>query len=340
MRGLCFSLVAGFCAAFAGCGDDTECLLDSDCADLFQICLEDECVPRGTSLDGGPLDEGGVRDAGDSGGRDAQVDAGPTVVRSGQVTATQTPTGDAATTPRVVSASFSETVVDGADGPCTVETMDGCTINDCFFPAPPMDDAGMPDAGPPPDAGMPVFPHAGLISVDGDTNDVLLTAGADGIYPTASGMGQVWSADTAVAVNATGDTVPAFSASLTGPSQSMITSPSFMTPPVTVSRAAELTLMWSGGGGTVETRISNSETMAEGTWNVSIECDFDADAGTGTIAAAVLGRVPAGDSASLSVSNVAEQRPDVEGWDVSVRLAVPATLDTGAIATTIITLSD
>ncbi len=53
------------------CGNGAECVIDSDCADFSQVCLEQKCVPPGTTLDGG-----GASDAGPQADGGAKPDAG------------------------------------------------------------------------------------------------------------------------------------------------------------------------------------------------------------------------------------------------------------------------
>ena len=324
------ALLACLCV-WAGCGDDQECALDTDC-ELFQICVAERCVARGTSRDagareGGPGDGGGL----DSGGLDAAVDGGPDVTRTGSIDVTQTPIPMAEPS-HVVSATFTETTGASASA-CTQTTMDGCVLSDCFFPTP------AADAGMPVDAGMPTFPSAGTVLVDGDPIDVMIEPQADGTYPPASGMGQIWAAGADVVVSAAGADVPAFSSTLVGPSASMVDSPSFATPPVMVDRAMPLTFTWAGGSGTVQAQVANSMAGMEGTQSVSLVCTFDAAANTGTIPSALLEMVPTGDAATFTVKNVVEGLPDVAGWTVTVRLSTPGRLDNGAPASTI-TLTD
>jgi hypothetical protein len=313
-----------------GCGDDQECALDTDC-DLFQICVAERCVARGTRTDGGSS-EAGPSDAGgdDGGGLDAAVDAGPTVTRAGAVYVTQTPIPMLEPN-HLVSATFTETT--GTATACTETTMGSCTLRDCFFPMAPA------DAGMPVDAGMPTFPSAGPILVDGDPTDVMLTPEANGTYPAASGTGQIWGDGAMVAVTADGADVPAFSSTLVGPSGSSVGSPSFMTPPVMIDRAMPFTLTWSGGSGTMQGQLVNNVIDATGTQTVIILCSFDAAAGTGTIPAELLEQVPTGDAAAFLVNNVVDGLPDVTGWTVTVRLTTPAQLDNGSSGATV-TLTD
>lgn len=60
--------------ALAACDGGGGCVIDSDCADFTQVCLEQRCVPRGTTLDAGRRDAGATPDAG--GERDAGRDSG------------------------------------------------------------------------------------------------------------------------------------------------------------------------------------------------------------------------------------------------------------------------
>ena len=322
---------AVFVLAIAGCGDDQECALDTDC-DLFQICLAERCVARGTRVDGGGLDAA-PRDGGDGdgGGLDAAVDGGPAVSRTGAVYVTQTPIPMLEPN-HLASATFTETV-GVPDTGCTETTMGPCTLRDCFFATPPA------DAGMPVDAGMPTFPSAGTILVDGDPMDVTLAPEPDGNYFAVSGSGQIWGDDTMVTVGAEGADVPAFSSTLVGPRGSSVDSPTFMTPPIMIDRAMPLTFTWAGGSGTMQGQLVNNVVDAAGTQTVIVLCSFDAAAGTGTIPAELLEQVPTGDAAAFSVSNIVEGLPDVAGWTITVRLSTPAQLDNGSSGATV-TLTD
>lgn len=61
--------------ALAACDGGGGCVIDSDCADFTQVCLEQRCVPRGTTIDASRIDAGATPDAG--GERDAGRDSGP-----------------------------------------------------------------------------------------------------------------------------------------------------------------------------------------------------------------------------------------------------------------------
>ncbi len=329
----------------AGCGDDPECVIDTDCPDLFDRCEDRRCVPRG-ARDAGPDGsvDAGPRDAGADAGLDGGADAGPSERRRGTVVARQTPTpSDPGSSAHALSASFRIDPGDDDGSDCTFMTMDGCDISDCFVPAPPAD-AGVPvDAGAEPDAGVVEAPHAGTIVFDGDAMDLVLSPGADGTYATTTGTGLLWSAGGTVSIMATGSTVPTFSQSFTGPSQASITAPSFMTSPLMIDRAGALTLTWAEGAtGTIEARITHSESTAEGTRSVAVACGFDPAAGaSGTIPSAVLERIPTGPGGSLAVRSIATALVEPgDDWQVTVELRSVALADTGGPANISITVVD
>lgn len=326
-----------FCLGMvAACGDDPECLIDSDCPELFHICQSDQCVPRG-ALDAG-LDGAGLDATVADGGMDAAVDAGPEDQRLGTVVASQTPVAaDPPSSPHHLTASF--VVVDEGAG-CATMDMGGCRITECLIAAPPAD-AGAADAGAA-DAGIVVAPHAGAISVVADVS-LTATPGADGVYPAVTGNGLLWSTGAAVTVSGEGADVPAFSSSLEGPGQATVTTPSFMMLPLMIDRASDFTVGWADGAtGTVEVMLWNQEPTATGTRSVSAKCGFDAASGTsGVVPAAVLERIPTGPGGAIAIRSVAGELVEPGGgWQVTVEIQTTAVADTGSAASGSVTVID
>lgn len=329
-------LIAAGAVLVWGCADDTECVIDTDCPNLFDRCEANRCVPRGARDAGvdGAVDAN-VPDAGDAGPEpDGGLDGGPPEVRTGTIVARQTPLAEPGTSPHSLSASFA---IGATGAECTTTTMDACEVQDCLDPAPPAD-AGVPmDAGPVPDAGVMPAPNAGTIVFDGDAMDiVLLPDGTTGLYAGTSGTGLLWNADGPVRLTALGDTVPGFMQAMTGPAQLSITAPSFTTSPLTIDRAGDFTVNWSAAiTATLVVRLTNRETITEGTRTVTVQCAFDAAAGTtATIPSAVLEHVPVGTAGSLEIRS--ETRALVEpgdNWEVTIQLLSVARADTGTGAT-------
>lgn len=326
-----------FClGVLAGCGGDPECLIDSDCADPFQICQSDRCVPRGGEDAG--LDGGGRDATVAEGGADGAVDAGPDEQRLGTIVASQTPVAaDPPSSPHQLTSSF-VVVEDG--GSCTTTDAGDCQVTHCLIAAPPAD-AGAADAGAA-DAGVVVAPHAGAVTVVGDVS-LTATPAADGTYPAVTGNGLLWSAGAAVTVSAEGADVPAFSSALAGPAQATVVAPSFMAVPLMIDRATDFTVGWADGAtGTVEVVLSNQEPTAMGTRSVSAECGFDASAGTsGVVPSAVLEQIPTGPGGAIAIRTVdgALVEPG-GGWQVTVEIRTTAVADTGSAASASVTIID
>ncbi|MCZ7680405.1 MAG: hypothetical protein M5U28_17215 [Sandaracinaceae bacterium] len=74
MQRVCLALAFALALpVLAACDGGGGCVIDSDCPDFTQVCLEQRCVARGTMLDGGRRDGGAAPDAGGEpdGGRDS-----------------------------------------------------------------------------------------------------------------------------------------------------------------------------------------------------------------------------------------------------------------------------
>ncbi|MDP1916922.1 MAG: hypothetical protein Q8L14_11775 [Myxococcales bacterium] len=166
---------------------------------------------------------------------------------------------------------------------CTRTTVGSCTISNCARAA---------DAGMPPDGGRV---GAGVVTLSG------LADGGVTLMPMelgyqASISGAVFIPGGTIGVSTTGATVPAFTAQVTAPSGATLTAPicAQSTCPA-ISKAAGLTMTWSGGAGTVAIELlAGSE---------QVTCEYPAAAGTATIPPAVFASLPAG-TASLFFNTV------------------------------------
>jgi len=299
-----FGILAACVALLGACGGDPACVIGTDCP-IGRYCSADRrCVDVGGGEDSGVMDAGEIEDAGeeDSGPTDGGVDGGPVQVGVGTVIASS----QAAS--YFVSASFTET---GGTSPCTVsEPSEGCRLTAC--PPPVM----VEDAGVPMDAGMPVAPNAGVITVEGGAAEmVTLTPGPDGLYPVATGTMPLWaSSDAILTVTGVGADAPMFGVSLAGPDAVTLTAPAGGNVPV----ATDLAVTWTGSSpGDVVVAMS---AVREGTF--SLECRFEPSAGMGTIPASVLGAMGAG-SAFLSLRSEQSRNISRNGWDITVALQAP-----------------
>lgn len=300
------SWLTGCVVVLGACGDDPACVIDTDCPIGRYCSAEQRCVDVGGGQDSGVLDAGPQEDSGpvDSGPQDAGFDAGPVQLGFGSVVASS----QAAS--YFVSASFTET--SGVESPCTVtEPSEGCRLTACPPPMM-MEDAGMPEV----DAGMPVAPNAGIITIAGGASEmVTLTPGPDGLYPVATGVMPLWaSSDAILTVMGAGAEAPMFGVTLAGPDAVTLTAPAAGSVPV----ASDLAVTWTGSSpGDVVVAMS---AMREGTF--SVECRFEPSAGMGTIPASVLSAMGAG-SAFLSLRAEQSRNISRSGWDISVALQAP-----------------
>lgn len=229
----------------------------------------------GSSSAGGSASAGGAA-GGSAGGAAGGSSSGP--IRIGTVAISQS-TLTVAGQPfssGFVLANFFELPAGTTD--CTRSTVGSCTISNCARAA---------DAGMPPDGGRV---GAGVVSLSGLADGgVTLMPMELGYQATISGA--VFIPGGTIGVSTTGATVPAFTAQVTAPSGATLTAPvcAQSTCPA-ISKAAGLTVTWSGGAGTVAIEVlAGSE---------QVSCEYPAAAGTATIPPAVFASLPAG-TASL-----------------------------------------
>lgn len=228
----------------------------------------------GSSSAGGAASAGGTASAGGASGGGSST--GPT--RIGSVTLSQSTVEVAGQSFRsgMVLANFFE--IPSQFAGCTTSTVGACRISNC---------AAAADAGTPPDGGMV---SAGDLTITGLADGgVTLMPGAMGYQKVISGPLFVPGAP--IGVSAAGATVPAFTAQVNAPTGATLTMPvcAQSTCPA-ISKAAGLTLTWTGGVGTVAIEVLGGSD--------EVSCEFPAAAGTATIPAAALASLPTG-SASL-----------------------------------------
>ncbi|MEO9142726.1 MAG: hypothetical protein ABI332_10655 [Polyangiaceae bacterium] len=246
--------------------------------------------------DGGPTADGSVPT---DGGKD-DGSTGGTTIKTGSVTYSQS--NIAAAYSDFGTAAFYE-LPSGTDLDCAGYTTIGtpsasnaaCTIKLCTVPVVPSD-AGV-DAGDS-DAGVVVAPNTGDITLKSalQTTGVVVAAGSNGMYTTATGVTQWWAAgDATVEIKSNGSatSIPAFdNTALVGPGD--LTAPMVGTTnvaipsatPIAFDRGTDLNIAYSGG--TAGTKVYVLLTTKSTAQKSIISCDFDAANGAQKIAAADL----------------------------------------------------
>lgn len=107
----------------------------------------------------------------------------------------------------------------------------------------------------------------------------------------------------------------------------MITSPPKPATTVTISRASDYTLTWTGGtSGRVDVGASSA-----GNNTAYVFCDFEASAGTGTIPAALLSMLPAGQG-GIGITGWASTSKQVSDWGLYFSLFYDSLWPDGTLA--------
>ncbi len=271
---------------------------------------------------------GGAGGAGTSGGAapggstpGTSTPATETKVKSGIVSLTQTSfaAGGMTFNSYTAFAGFSEgTVATLNSASCKQSTDADCNITECSAPTS-QPDAGVADGG----AVAPVkAPTAGDITIAAGQT-ITLSPDDKGAYGAKTGQVQLFAPGATIQIDAKGDTVPAFSKALTGPSVVTLTSPTWPAagqPPLAFDHTKALALAWSGGstgnvGVTLSTSVSGAVTV--------IACTFPANANQGSISAAAMGKLLVTDSASISMSASSTESFEQDGWKLQVSANSP-----------------
>ncbi|HTL35583.1 MAG TPA: hypothetical protein VL326_20785 [Kofleriaceae bacterium] len=174
---------------------------------------------------------------------------------------------------------------------CTDTMVAGCDVYVCQAPGP------------------TTYVSGGTVTITGLTQAVTMMPASDKMYAPVSSQQALYTGGETITVNATGADAPAFTLSLTAPARASITAPAKPSSGgLTIDRAHDFAVSWTGGGGKVYLYISGPS----GT-NSTISCGFDASAGTGTIPAAALMMVPAG-TGSFNTSSLSVKSTDIGDW--------------------------
>lgn len=242
------------------------------------------------SGNGGDAGNGGD---GGNGGGDAGVPA-----NSGYVSVTSLDIVSGTTAVKAGSAIASFTTIQGNSSSCTQHAFGACTVFVC------------PTSG----TGTPTYHSAGTVSITGLDQQVTLTPQADNMYTVYSVQDQTLiDGGEAVTVSGAGAEVPAFSISFTAPSRATITSPAkpATNTSLAINRAQDLSVAWSGGGvGKVYVYVAGPQGTG-----TSVNCGFDASAGSGKVPTAALAMLPAG-MGSFSSSSIESKSIDKSDWRI------------------------
>jgi hypothetical protein len=177
---------------------------------------------------------------------------------------------------------------------CSVSLVDGCELTECSTPA-------AFDAG--------TSASAGTLSFEGlDVDGGLAVPFSNGY--SAQVLSQVFSLDRVVTVRASGGDVPAFSAQVTAPEGTLLTSPTCQSSSCgAVSLGRPLEVRWSAPTrGTVVVELSTGGSM--------VRCTLPASDRRATVSTAVLSRLRAGQGV-LTVGGTASTTVAAGAWDVT-----------------------
>ena len=284
----------------------------------------------GASGDGGSINTGGSGNAGGSAGSSGSAGTGgsSTPANFGYISAMQSVVTVQGTeyVSSTLSAAFIKAPSAGSSGwTCTTETSGSCKLNDCS--------GGATDGGTLP----PEYASAGIIHVTAGSNTLTLTPDANATYAMVTSQSRLWNAGQPIDFQAAGDVVPAFSATLPGIDPVVITVPVFPAAgaALSVNRSNALSVAWSNGvAGSVFVMLASSGSSQH---TLSVTCDFDASAGSGSVPSSLLAKLPATGQGSLSVNAGALQEQKQGDWQLNVQEYVPAVQPSGTSASTMVT---
>lgn len=173
----------------------------------------------------------------------------------------------------------------------------------------------------------PVPPlHSGTISVAGGRFNVTLEPAADQFYDVDVTAQQLWLGGEQLLVSSTGGGVAAFSGVVTGPAQMTLVQPVLPSSAVwAVPRDQDLTLEWTGLGAEDVVLIVGTTATQDPT---EVECHFPGAVGMGTVPAAALQLLPAGQG-YFSLANQFRTRVAAGEWSVALRAESDALLSNG-----------
>lgn len=148
---------------------------------------------------------------------------------------------------------------------CEEVVMGACTYRRCEVVVP-----GASTSTP------PTYSSAGTLSVGGDAEPLTASPGEDSTYkadwsPDLLGIDQPWPSGGTVTVDASGDEVPAFTASVRAPTRYLLDASTY--PFGTVDRTEDLVLQWTALGDGDSTVFLDIESRAGDGVGARIECE-------------------------------------------------------------------
>ena len=156
---------------------------------------------------------------------------------------------------------------------------------------------------------------AGTITVTGAALPVSITPGTNGTYTGFMANQVLFNGGETLTVAASGAEVPAFMKSVTVPGKATITSPAkppSASPYLMITRASGFTLSWTGGSGKLFVSLDGGTNRS-----TRIQCKFDASAGSGTVPADALMKLPAGNG-GFAMAAITETSVTAGDWGVSI----------------------
>lgn len=197
----------------------------------------------------------------------------------------------------------------GASGPCSVTPAGACRLRSCPR------DTDMGGIARPP---MRTNVGAGTVTLTGPAGAMPLAVGSDGSYSVSLGTMKPWSGGESFTMSATGDVVPAFTATILASSR-----PRMLTPPrpamngpnPTAMRSAGLPITWSAASpGTLTITIATDTATSF----LALLCDVATSAGSYTVAPEALAALPTDGTNTTLTANVANTSTMMAGdWPVT-----------------------
>ncbi len=189
-------------------------------------------------------------------------------------------------------------------GPCTRSMMGNCEIDSCS-------------------GGPGTAASAGTVTITGAMQPISMMPAADHTYTAISTQTALFAAGDSLTFAAAGADVPAFSQMLTAPARVTITAPvKPSNATLTVTRAQDLTVSWSGGGNTGQVLVA----LLPGSTSsgaMTLYCRFPAGSGQGSVPALALQHLQSGPGA-FAMASISDGGTTAGDWAVRLEAYVNA----------------
>lgn len=189
-------------------------------------------------------------------------------------------------------------------GPCTRSMMGMCEIDSCS-------------------GGSGTAASAGTVTISGAMQPISMMPGTDHTYTALSTQTALFAGGDNLTFAASGADVPAFSQMLTAPGRVTITAP--VKPSggtLTVMRAQDLTVSWSGGGSTGEVLVALLPGSAT-SGAMTLYCRFPASSGQGSVPALALQHLQGG-AGAFAMASISDGGTTAGDWAVRLEAYVNA----------------